>query len=212
MDLQVQPLKLLATREVVMNRLDYSTYLNGTAKDELDRLDNLKGKFLITASKLTIEAHYKGNKLPSDDWKYFKKCFRDRLSYDLILFMERTKEFEILEWKLEENGKRTWFLSDVGRGLMRDLLAKRGDLEHEPGFVEQQDNFIADGWLVEVHKAYQMIDGKMEFLFFLKDSITTDKEGNVIRRFMWSLPSEDIKITKVMRALRVFDVKNDVLW
>ena len=126
--------------------------------------------------------------------------------------MERTKEFEILEWKLEENGKRTWFLSDVGRGLMRDLLAKRGDLEHEPGFVEQQDNFIADGWLVEVHKAYQMIDGKMEFLFFLKDSITTDKEGNVIRRFMWSLPSEDIKITKVMRALRVFDVKNDVLW
>ena len=131
----MQPLKVLATREVVMNRLDYSTYLNGTAKDELDRLDNLKGKFLITASKLTIEAHYKGNKLPSDDWKYFKKCFRDRLSYDLILFMERTKEFEILEWKLEENGKRTWFLSDVGRGLMRDLLAKRGDLEHEPGFL-----------------------------------------------------------------------------
>ena len=67
MDLQVQPLKVLATREVVMNRLDYSTYLNGTAKDELDRLDNLAGKFLITASKLTIEAHYQGNKLPSDD-------------------------------------------------------------------------------------------------------------------------------------------------
>ena len=53
MDLQVQPLKVLATREVVMNRLDYSTYLKGTAKDELDRLDNLAGKFLITASKLT---------------------------------------------------------------------------------------------------------------------------------------------------------------
>ena len=39
MNLQVQPLKVLATREVVMNRMDYSTFLNGATKQELDRLD-----------------------------------------------------------------------------------------------------------------------------------------------------------------------------
>ena len=41
MNFQVQPLKVLATREVVMNRMDYSTFLTSTTKDELDRLDNL---------------------------------------------------------------------------------------------------------------------------------------------------------------------------
>ena len=38
MNLQVQPLKVLATREVVMNKMDYSTFLGGTTKDELDKL------------------------------------------------------------------------------------------------------------------------------------------------------------------------------
>ena len=218
MDLQVQPLKVLATRQVVTNRLDYSTYLNGTAKDELDRLDNLAGKFLITASKLTIEAHYKGNRLPADDWEYFKECLKDRLPRGLINFIEgkphgywRKEEFEIIEWKLEENGNRTWFLYDVD-DLMKGLMEKRGDLEHEPGLVVQRDNFISDGWLVKAQKVYKMIDGKMKFFFYLKDSITTDKDGNVIRRYMWSIPYEDVKITKVMRALRVFDVKEKRVW
>ena len=74
MNLQVQPLKVLATREVVMNRLDYSTYLNGTTKVELDRLDKLEGNFRIHSSKLTIEtlSVNTGKRLPSDDWEYFK--------------------------------------------------------------------------------------------------------------------------------------------
>ena len=72
MNLQVQPLKVLATREVVRNRLDYSTYLNGTTKVELDRLDKLEGNFRIHSSKLTIETFVYGKRLPSDDWEYFK--------------------------------------------------------------------------------------------------------------------------------------------
>ena len=50
MNLQVQPLKVLATREVVTKRLDYSTYLNGTTKDELDGLGRLAGNYKIHAS------------------------------------------------------------------------------------------------------------------------------------------------------------------
>ena len=56
MNLQVQPLKILAMREVIMNRMDYSTYLTGTTKKELDRLDMLAGDFKVQASKLTFEA------------------------------------------------------------------------------------------------------------------------------------------------------------
>ena len=60
MNLQVQPLKVLATRQVVSNRMDYSTYLTGATKDELDRVENLAGKYRIQSSKLTIEAANKG--------------------------------------------------------------------------------------------------------------------------------------------------------
>ena len=77
MKLQVQPLslKVLATRVVVINRMDYSTHLTGATKDELDRLDKLAGRFKIQSSKLTIEALYNGKKMPLDDWEYFKECF-----------------------------------------------------------------------------------------------------------------------------------------
>ena len=57
MNLQVLPLKVLATREVVMKRLDYSTYLTSVTKEELDRMDKIKGSYKIQSSKLTIEAH-----------------------------------------------------------------------------------------------------------------------------------------------------------
>ena len=67
-------------------RLNYSTYLNGTAKDELDRLDRIEGIFRIQASKLTIEAHYKGTRLP-DDWEIFKERYKDCLPIDLIKFI-----------------------------------------------------------------------------------------------------------------------------
>ena len=40
--------------------MDYSTYLTGNTKDELDRLENLAGKYRIQSSKLTIEAANKG--------------------------------------------------------------------------------------------------------------------------------------------------------
>ena len=97
MNFQVQPLKVLATREVVMNRMDYSTFLTGTTKDELDRLDvdNLAGTFKVQSSKLTIEAVYNGQRLPSENWEYFKECFN--LPPLLIKIIEDTEEFNIHE-------------------------------------------------------------------------------------------------------------------
>ena len=87
MNLQVLPLKILATRQVVMDRMDYSTYVTGMTKLELDRLDTLVGDFRLQDSKLTIEALYKGQRLPSDDWQYLKSCFK--LPTALISFMYR---------------------------------------------------------------------------------------------------------------------------
>ena len=38
-------------------------------------------------------------------------------------------------------------------------------------------------------------------------SITVDKRGNVKRVFTWNLPNKDIKITKVMLAIRVLETQ-----
>ena len=54
-----------------------------------------------------------------------------------------------------------------------------------------------------VVKGFVMNNGKMELAFDCRDSITTDKEGIIVREFMWSQPKHNIKITKVMWACRL---------
>ena len=43
----VLPLKVLATREVIRERMDYKDYLGGNVREELDRLNGFEGNFLI---------------------------------------------------------------------------------------------------------------------------------------------------------------------
>ena len=195
MNLQVLPLKVLATREVVMKRLDYSTYLTGITKEELDRLDKLEGRYRIQSSKLTIEA-FDGKSMPSDDWEYFKEC---RGHNRVTEFIEDASEFTIQETRGE---LRTWVVLD-NLYLSREFLAGRGNVSSEMGRCSYWDEFIEDGKLVGVLKGFVMNNGKMELAFDCRDSITTDKEGIIVREFMWSQPEHNIKITKVMWACRL---------
>ena len=73
------------------------------------------------------------------------------------------------------------------------------------GLLCQFDDFIEDGWFVKVQKAFKMHNGKMELVFHCQDSLTTNKQGNVLRRYMWSVPIKDIKVTKVMWAHRTLN-------
>ena len=191
MNLQVQSLKVLATREVIMKRIDYSAYLTSITKEELDRHDKLEGKYRIKSTKVTIEAGYNGKRL-SSDWEYFKEC--------LIKFIERKPEFSIHESK---NGLRTWVVFD-GLYWKKEFLAKRNDFsQNQWGQWSHSDDLIEDGRLVSVAKLYQMNNGKMENVVIRRFSTIIDKEGNVIWEFMWGAPKLDIKIIKVMWALRV---------
>ena len=200
MNLQVLPLKVLATREVVMKRLDYSTYLTGITKEELDRLDKLKGIYKIQSSKLTIEAHYNGKRLPSDDWEYFKECMQGiQMPANVVKFIEGSSKFTIEETR---GVLRTWVVRDKLYSD-REFLRGRGHVSSEMGQWTYWDEFIEDGKLVGVVKGFVMNNGKMELAFDCRDSITTDKEGIIVREFMWSQPGHDIKITKVMWARRM---------
>ena len=200
MNLQVLPLKVLATREVVMKRLDYSTYLTGITKEELDRLDKLKGRYRIQSSKLTIEAHYNGKRLPSDDWEYFKECMQGRkMPHNVVKFIEGSSDFTIHEIK---GSLRTWEVLDK-LYLSRGFLMGRGHVSSEMGQWTYWDEFIEDGKLVGIVQGFVMNNGKMELVFDCRDSITTDKEGIIVREFMWSQPQDNIKITKVIKAYRM---------
>ena len=200
MNLQVESLKVLVTRQVVLNRMDYSTFLNGTVKDELDGLERLEGKYRIQASRLCIEGLHGGKVLPQDDWKYFKECFGNRVPTGLVNIMEGKKEFTITKSK---NGPKTWIICDVN-GWENSLLTKRGRSKLQKcGDWGHFDNFIEDGWLVNTIKAWDIHNGKPRLNTDLRDSITVNKQGNILRTFMWSAPKLDIKITKVMLACRV---------
>ena len=209
MTLQVHPLKVLATREVIMKRMDYSTYLTGTTKDELDRLNKLEGRYKIQSSKLTIEAIYNGKRLPSDDWEYFKECFEAKLPINVVEFIEDLDGFRIFESK---SGPRTWIVSEESENLWRELLTQKGDLTEVSvtnfsncRCLRHDDHFIEDGKLVSSTNWYLMYYGKIRTVINIRDSITTDKLGNVVWTFMWSEPTMNVKFTKVMWAFRVYE-------
>ena len=165
----MQPLKVLATRQVVRNRLDFTSYLNGTVRDELERLDRLEGQFRIHASKLTIEVLCDGETLLiSDDWVDFKECLENKLSRSIVKFIEGKEEFSIVERK---EGLRTWIISDVDN-KKRDLLYHfTENPEQISGIWYDNDSFIQDGRLVKIHKGYQMYNGKMISVQDLQDYI-----------------------------------------
>ena len=197
MNLQVLPLKILATRQVVMDRMDYSTYLTGLTKLELDKLDMLVGDFKLQDSMLTIDALYNGLRLPSDDWQYLKSCFK--LPTALISFIEDTQEFRIVELK---DGPRDWAMRNVS--WKEGMLMNRGKLKFDPrtGWGHSED-FIEDGKVVNVTRTYEFHNGKMILTLNFRDSITTDKEGNLIWNLMWSAPHRHVKVTvvRVFKAL-----------
>ena len=202
MNLQVLPLKVLVSRQVVGNKMDYSTYLNGTTKEELDQLKKMTGHFKIeTFCELSIV----GDEQPTFDdeeqvIEYLKESLKDDTAGGLVNVMDDTGAFSIYE--KEKNGRRFWLVSDVD-GSKKHLLSNTSYWEETHSERIQRQDFIEDGKLVHTTKRAEINnEGKMELVFDLSVSFTVDKQGNVIRESIYSLPNKNIKITIVMWTLR----------
>ena len=83
-------------------------------------------------------------------------------------------------------------------------LTGKGDLKQQPYFWDRHDHFIEDGTLVTLFELY---NARMEKITSMHDSITTDKHGNILRKFIWTQapdgldqPNDAYKVTKVMWA------------
>ena len=66
------------------------------------------------------------------------------------------------------------------------------------------DGFIENGKLMTSRKTCgEVEDGKLDLKSDYRDSFSIDKQGNLAREFIFSISTIDVKITKVMLALRV---------
>ena len=197
MNLQVLPLRVLVSRQVIRDRMDYTDYLAGKTRSEMDMLDRLAGKFVVQASELIVERFWEGDKLAADEWE----MRRSRMPRALINFLDGKAEFSIAE--NFDSGGRTWVVSDVD-GLKKDFQLTNRAPQRAGCHWIHSDDFVQDGKLVAARKAFGMAeDGKVALIVDLLDSFTADEQGNIVRKFIWSMPGLDIKITKVMSARRV---------
>ena len=192
MAMQVLPLKVLVSKEVLLSRMDYSGYLNGTAKEELDKVNKLDGCFEIEASKMTLEKFCGGEELPTEEWDFLRHYMR----IPFIRLLEGTAEFSIVEQI--SNRRRHWVLSDVdGRQIY--LMVKRCELKPFRGVWLYFNDFFEDGNLTIVRKVFS---DDMKLCLSLFNSFTVDSQGNIIRKIIMSDPVLDIKITRVIYGRR----------
>ena len=49
--------------------MDYTDYLAGKTKSEMDVLDRLAGRFVVEVSELTVQRFWGGDKLSADEWE-----------------------------------------------------------------------------------------------------------------------------------------------
>ena len=210
MNLQVLPLRVLVSRQVIRDRMDYTDYLAGETKSEMDILDRLAGRFVVQASELTVERG--GKKMPADEWERW----RSKLPGTWINFLDGTEEIGIGE-KSSKSGAKKWVISDMDGVKKGFLLTSSGRmLMLRDNYWIHSDNYVEDGNLITAQKTLVMDRSKLaldhwaatgpldqSLVMEYRDSLSTDKQGNLVREFICSLPIADIKITKVMSALRI---------
>ena len=182
----VLPLKVLATREVIRERMAYKDYLGGNVREELDRLNGFEGKFLIDTSEMMVKRE--GKNLSKEEWRYMKR----RMPTDVISFLNGKKDFHIVERK-GRLGEREWALRDVDNSSKKLQLGRR--IAGEAEGWEYREEFFADGAIITFRNFYN----KDEFLLGEVDTFKI-YNGGIIRTKVWDLPKHNMRIKKKMFA------------
>ena len=189
---KVPSLKVLVTRTVIRERMDYKNYLGGKVKEELDSFDRLAGKFRIYNNKLEVERD--GKKVSDEEWENVKL----RLPSFMISFLDGKEEFTIFERSKPE--KRKWTLQDID-GFLKKLYLSSHVVKKKDGCIQRGQQLIRDGALI---MSVAQFDPKGKLLFVWRDKFFIDDKG-IFRTTRWELPRLEIKIKKEMWTLREED-------
>ena len=172
------PLKVLATREVIRNRLDYKDYLGGVVKQELDRLNWLEGKFFIDATE--VEVQMAGKILSKEEWM-------SRIPSSMITYLEGKQEFSIFE-RTGESGEREWDLQDTDGNFKRIQLSSRIRKKENGGGGEYQEDIFFDGALLKWRSAFCP---KGKVLIDEIDCFDIRGKTILVREQVWNVPKHN---------------------
>ena len=219
MNLQVLPLRVLVSRQVIRDRMDYTDYLAGKTKSEMDMLDRLDGRFQVQASHLIVERYSGGDEMPLDELDEWQ------IPSSLMKFFRWNGGAEISIVETSSSEARTWVISDVDGSIKRFHLRSRGWMPQTPSnYWIHVDDFIEDGKLISARKVFVMADGQVDrdgprwakvdkgLVMEYVDSYSMDKKGNLVREFICSIPIANIKITKVMYYDKIWNIIESTIY
>ena len=177
------PLKVLATREVIRNRLDNKDYLGGVVKEELDRLNWLEGKFFIDDT--IVEVWMAGKILSKEEW-------RSRIPSSMTTYLEGKQEFSIFE-RSGESGEREWDLQDTDGNFKRMQLSSRIREKENGGGGEIQEDIFANGMLFKYRSAFCP---KGKLLIDELDCFDFKDKKILVREQVWNVPKHNNRHNK----------------
>ena len=191
MNLQVLPLKVLVSRQVIKDRMDYTDYLAGKTKSEMDMLDRLDGRFQVHASELIVDLG--GDKVLLDELDEWQ------IPSSLMKFFRWHGSAEISIVETSSSEARTWVISDVDGSIKRFHLRSRGWMLRSDYWIHA-DDYIENGKLISARKMFVgAMGGKVDrdgprwakvdkgLVMEHLDSFSTDKKGNLVREFICSM-------------------------
>ena len=216
MNLQVLPLRVLVSRQVIRDRMDYTGYLAGRTKSEMDILDRLAGRFVVQfpGYEFNVERYFGGDKVTDAEWHKLllwdvSATLLEFINATLASALDKTTEISIVE--SSRSMERTWVITDVD-GLEKPILLTSRGWMLGPKLWIQADDFIEDSKLISRRKVFvtarpqgpsRWATADQGLVKDYQDSFSLDKKGNLVREFICSMPIPDIKITIVMKARRV---------
>ena len=192
---EVMSLKVLATRKVIKERMDYKDYLGGRVKEEMDWLERLQGTFLVDRTEVEVTRLWETleTKKVRKHWNFLRK----KLPTEVLAFLEGKKEFSISETAKSE--KREWDLQDVDGSSKRFQLSNSMRVAEDNGGWKYQEELIKDGILI---KWYGKYDSKGREMICELDCFYVDKEERIKRVKKWELPFINVKIAQWMWCIR----------
>ena len=205
---QVLPLRVLASREVVRERLDYKEHLVGATRDELDNLEKLSGRFKEIGAETVV-------KTLDEEGEELQEVGKEVL----VLWQPLTElkaENEIIIEEMDEE-KRGWSFKGSVDGLSMDTHSWMGTHWVEP-FWANFDNYIEDGELVLPVKIfsweglYELRTKKYFFCAERTDSFSLDSKQNLVWKTSLTNFKYNHKVTHTRKLKRVTPNSTSLDW
>ena len=226
MKFQVLPLRVLASREVVRERLDYKEHLVGATRDELDNLEKLSGRFkeigAETVVKTLDEEGEELEEVAKDRWEEVlwqpgcPGCPLCPPHQGRSMLTEFEEKSEII---IEENNKekRGWRFKDTDGSVWMDTGIWM-DTHKIEAYCLNFDNYIEDGEMVLPVKIFCCV-GLYELRtkkYFVRvertDSFSLDSKQNLVWKTVQTDFKYNQKVTHTRKLKRVTPNSTSLGW